>query len=370
MLKGINFGTTPDDIENERKRLLLFASAGLGSIFLGTFCITSFIQGRTLLAVILLSFLAVVLVCAYLAKVLQQVQPVCLFLGLVLFFLSSYLLLGGGADGTGAYWSYAVTMLMVLLVGPKIGLIYMTFYLFINSMALYSALPFVYAYSELSTSRIIATSITLYTLILASEWIRVGSYSAISSTSESHREQANTDPLTALLNRYGVKTKLASSPPDTKSALVIVDIDHFKGINDQYGHDFGDRVLVKLADLLRQHTKGGDVIGRWGGEEFLVVLVGTPIGAAADLINKIKAHLHSEALDHEGSRVAVTFSAGLATLDHPSHFESALKLADRRLYAAKEQGRNCVVQHGLETTPSQPDAASVIRDDITGHRLG
>ncbi len=342
-MAALDFGTTPEAIENQRKRLLLYASAGLGSIFLGTFCVTSFVQGRMLLAVMLLAFLSIVLVCAYLAKVLKQVQPVCLVLGLVLFFLSSYLLLSGGADGTGAYWSYAVTMLMVLLVGPKIGLVYMTLYLVINSIALYSTLPLVYAYSDISISRIIATSITLYTLILASEWIRVASYSAISTTSESHREQANTDPLTHILNRLGVQTRLKSRPLDPASALVIIDIDNFKEINDKQGHDFGDRVLVKLASLLKQHTKGGDIVGRWGGEEFLVILNDTSTTSAAELISKIKEHFQQEALFHEGKHIPITFSAGIAALDHAEAFETATKQADLRLYKAKEQGRNRVI---------------------------
>ncbi|MFN3582241.1 MAG: hypothetical protein ACK4VV_17425, partial [Pseudomonas sp.] len=82
-MADLNFGSTPDEIENQRKRLLLYASAGLGSLFLGTFCTVSFIQGRTLLGFMLLFFLSIVLLCAYLARVLAQVQPVCLFLGLV-----------------------------------------------------------------------------------------------------------------------------------------------------------------------------------------------------------------------------------------------------------------------------------------------
>lgn len=338
-----HFGSTPDEIENQRKRLLLYASAGLGSVSLGVFCIVSFIQGRFLLSFILLMFLSVVLACAYMARILAQVQPVCLFLGLVLFFLSSYLLLGGGANGTGAYWTYAVTMLMVLLVGPKIGMVYMALYVLLNSLALYSPLPFVYHYSEINVSRIIATSVTLYALILASEWIRVGSYSAISSASESHRAQANTDPLTHILNRLGVQGRLKSWTLDSSCALVIIDVDNFKDINDTHGHDFGDRVLVKLAECLKKHTKGGDIVGRWGGEEFLVLLYDTSINSAADLIRKIKDSFQREALNNRGSRVPVTFSAGIATLDRADDFESVLRLADKRLYLAKERGRDRVV---------------------------
>lgn len=342
-MADLNFDSTPDEIENQRKRLLLYASAGLGSIFLGIFCMVSFLQGRILLAFVLLLFLGVVLGCAYMARVLAQVQPVCLFLGLVLFFLSSYLLLGGGANGTGAYWTYAVTMLMVLLVGPRIGMVYMTLYLLMNSLALYSSLPFVYHYSEISVSRIIATSVTLYTLILASEWIRVGSYSAISSASESHRAQANTDPLTHILNRHGVQSRLTSRALDSPGALVIIDVDNFKDINDTHGHDFGDRVLVKLSASLREHTKGGDIVGRWGGEEFLVLLYDTSINSAAELIRKIKDSFHREALSNNAKRVPVTFSAGIATLEHVEDFEAAVIQADKRLYVAKEQGRDRVV---------------------------
>ncbi|TVP89887.1 MAG: GGDEF domain-containing protein [Pseudomonadaceae bacterium] len=339
----MDFGSTPEAIENERKRLLLYASAGLGSLFLGTFCLLSFIQGRTLLAVILLLFLCVVFLCAFLARVLKQVQPVCLFLGLVLYFLSSYLLLSGGASGTGAYWSFAITMLMVLLVGPKVGVLYMTLFLLTNSLALYSDLPFVYAYSDINASRIIATSLTLYTLILASEWIRVASYSAISTTSESHREQANTDPLTHILNRLGVQSQLQSQPLQLPCTVAIIDVDNFKQINDTHGHDFGDQVLVKLADTLQRHTKGGDIVGRWGGEEFLVLLNDTSPASAAELIRKIKRQFTSNPSLSDGQPIAVSFSAGIASLQQIEDFEAALKRADQRLYQAKEQGRDRVV---------------------------
>lgn len=103
------------------------------------------------------------------------------------------------------------------------------------------------------------------------------------------------------------------------------------------------RVLVCLAESLKKHTKGGDIVGRWGGEEFLVVLYGTSTSSAAELMCKIKDSFYNETLSNSANRVPVTFSAGIANLDRVEDFEASVLQADKRLYIAKEQGRNRVV---------------------------
>jgi diguanylate cyclase (GGDEF)-like protein len=336
----MELGRTPDEIENKRKRLLIYAFVALGGSFLFIFGIVSIVNSRYFLGCILFAFLLISLLTASITYRSANVQHVSIFLSSVLYCLASYLLVSGGNEGTGVYWSYSISMLMALLVGPKLGGIFMGLYIIMNSILIFSS--FAYPYSNLEAIRIIITSVSLFVLILASEWIRMGSYSAISETSELHRQLANTDPLTRLLNRHGLKVNLDDYELKLPTVVAILDVDKFKHINDNYGHDFGDLVLNKLANVLTKNTKGGDLIARWGGEEFLLVLYGTTIDSAKSLVEKIKNEFQSDPFNFDDKSVSVTFSAGLANLASKPQFESAIKKADQYLYKAKESGRNQV----------------------------
>jgi diguanylate cyclase (GGDEF)-like protein len=336
----VHLARTPDEIENERKRLLIYSFSILGNILTGTFGVVSLINARYVLGAILLFCVVGVSILAYITTRLKSAQPVCLFLAGMQFMLACYLTLAGGAEGTGPYWSYGITMLMVLLVGPKIGIVYMSTYLVIIGVGLFGDHPSVYPYSEIEATRIFAASISLYVLVLASEWIRMMSYGAITLTSEGHRQLANTDPLTQLLNRYGLQSELRAKPAHAQGVVALLDVDHFKSINDNFGHDAGDQVLVKLANILQQHTKGRDVVARWGGEEFLLILFDTPLDLAANLVQKIQATFKKESFDFNGK---ITFSAGLAIMTGIAEFEAVIKTADARLYQAKNGGRDQVV---------------------------
>jgi diguanylate cyclase (GGDEF)-like protein len=130
-------------------------------------------------------------------------------------------------------------------------------------------------------------------------------------------------------------------------SVAVLDIDHFKRVNDQYGHEAGDAVLVGFADAVTALCRAGDVLGRWGGEEFLLLMPNTGAASARAAVQRIQAQLS----DHLAGRVPciVTFSAGIATVrDHaPGGIDSLIARADKVLYAAKVS-RNCVVSDGLE----------------------
>jgi diguanylate cyclase (GGDEF)-like protein len=128
------------------------------------------------------------------------------------------------------------------------------------------------------------------------------------------------------------------------SSLVLLDVDHFKHINDTYGHQAGDRVLATLAGSLRQHLRRTDIIGRYGGEEFGVLLDQLPLGDAQRLITRLLNEF--AALDHSASEhrhFRVTFSAGIAPYTDGVQRHAWIEAADQALYAAKKAGRNRVV---------------------------
>lgn len=127
-------------------------------------------------------------------------------------------------------------------------------------------------------------------------------------------------------------------------AVAMIDIDHFKQVNDRHGHPTGDRVLRGLARFLRQRLRQSDVVARYGGEEFAAVLPTTDGASALMVIDRLRAQF--SALAHESDKVepfSVTFSAGIAALPGPANARELLLAADRALYLAKDRGRNCAV---------------------------
>ncbi|MGE0704762.1 MAG: diguanylate cyclase [Vicinamibacterales bacterium] len=156
---------------------------------------------------------------------------------------------------------------------------------------------------------------------------------------------AVTDPLTGLANRRGGERSVASEiararRQRTALSCIFIDIDRFKRINDTYGHQAGDRLLRDISDLLRRTLRAYDILVRWGGEEFLLILPGVTLDQARKLAERIRAAV--ERLDTQGLG-EVTISAGTAALDSSYDFETMLMTADRRLYEAKSSGRNAVV---------------------------
>ena len=162
------------------------------------------------------------------------------------------------------------------------------------------------------------------------------------------RDQALRDPLTGAFNRRFLAETLvretARARRDRRSyAVVILDLDHFKGVNDAYGHDAGDRVLVAVGDLLRAHTREGDLVCRYGGEEFVVLMPGASAVPAARRAEVWRATLEDQRFLFRGEEVTVTLSAGVACYpDDGSDGEAVLRSADGALYRAKADGRNKV----------------------------
>jgi diguanylate cyclase (GGDEF)-like protein len=117
----------------------------------------------------------------------------------------------------------------------------------------------------------------------------------------------------------------------------MLDIDRFKQVNDTMGHQAGDQVLRELSAMLRQSVRAYDIVARWGGEEFLLVLPGADLQAARQLAERIRVGVQKLPTS------TVTISAGAAEFDADYDFEATLRTADRRMYEAKAAGRNCVV---------------------------
>jgi diguanylate cyclase (GGDEF)-like protein len=158
---------------------------------------------------------------------------------------------------------------------------------------------------------------------------------------------AEHDPLTSLLNRRGFNqqaatlwsTSLRNQRPLT---LVMLDLDHFKALNDQFGHDFGDQVLQRVAQLLQVTCRAGDLSTRWGGEEFLLLLPETTLAEAMALAERLRLAIQAMPLHAGEQRVEISCSFGVSERGQHSSLEQLINATDQRLYTAKQNGRNRV----------------------------
>lgn len=153
-----------------------------------------------------------------------------------------------------------------------------------------------------------------------------------------------TDPLTGLRNRRGIEEAVDTlQASDTQFAVIALDIDHFKRVNDTYGHTAGDEVIQAVAQLMRDCSRPSDILCRNGGEEFLILLPGVGIREATGMAERLRRKMETRRL---GGALGITVSAGVA-LWRPRgpDVEAVFQDADAALYAAKQQGRNRVVTH-------------------------
>jgi diguanylate cyclase (GGDEF)-like protein len=166
---------------------------------------------------------------------------------------------------------------------------------------------------------------------------------------------ANLDGLTGVLNRRSFMNRLqeelaAARRHKTEYSLALLDVDHFKSVNDRYGHPAGDAVLVELARRLKEALRQEDLVGRYGGEEFVVLLRQTPFANAQATTERIRKMVEATPFTlPDGTQLPVTTSIGLSRLLCEKEMDATLESADQALYQAKRNGRNRIwVAEGLQ----------------------
>lgn len=255
-------------------------------------------------------------------------------------------------DGiVGTLWCYPSIIASYCMLSEKRAWSATAIILGVALPMVWLTLPAAYAYRVTAT----LLAVSLFSGIL----VRV-----IDTQHNRLQEQINRDPLTGLLNRLSIKRKLQTAISDYKnggqrSSLLAIDVDHFKRINDTFGHEQGDAALCKLAELLVENLRTEDACFRTGGEEFLVLLHGMCEKEAFGVAERIRHLLEvSEII----SGHAVTASIGIATYAADESWTHWVKRADHGLYSAKRAGRNRVAIAGTANQAS----VSVLRNANNG----
>jgi len=174
----------------------------------------------------------------------------------------------------------------------------------------------------------------------------------LQNTNEGLRIASMQDSLTELPNRRFMQDRLVDEAAAVARgretfSLAMIDIDHFKVVNDDFGHDIGDKTLILVANKLSGTLRTYDICARWGGEEFLALLPETKIPAAGEVAERLRFSiqtLQDETAEGETlpAQMQLTISIGVAQHDSETQFSETLKRADSALYEAKKQGRNCI----------------------------
>jgi diguanylate cyclase (GGDEF)-like protein len=157
---------------------------------------------------------------------------------------------------------------------------------------------------------------------------------------------AMTDQLTSLANRRYTQSFLSSKIAELKEfntpfGVAMVDIDFFKKVNDTYGHDTGDQVIQMTSKSLLNSVQSSDLVGRWGGEEFLVVFSVARIEQLEQIVERMRMLVETSSVQREQTNIQVTVSIGAVFVETPSSKENIVQFADRLMYQSKEKGRNC-----------------------------
>lgn len=196
--------------------------------------------------------------------------------------------------------------------------------------------------NTLTVANVVMASVVLTALSSVAEYAR-------ERTERRLRHQALTDALTGLANRSHLKSAFQREQGharrrSTPLCLLLMDLDHFKAVNDRHGHETGDAALTHVAALLGERLRSTDLACRHGGEEFAILLADCDAAAGARLAESLRAALAESPVRHAGAGVPLTASFGVAELGRDGHdLDRLLAKADERLFAAKARGRNCVV---------------------------
>jgi two-component system cell cycle response regulator len=196
----------------------------------------------------------------------------------------------------------------------------------------------------------------------------------IATLMDEQKRLATLDPLTTLRNRRAfvesARIEISRSQRyDLPLALIVLDVDHFKAVNDGFGHQAGDQVLAALGALLSNQLRTPDLAARWGGEEFVVALTNTDIAGAGVVAERVRLAVAALSICHERRPIPVTASFGVATLRPSESLESLVDRADRAMYTAKAGGRNRVVLADEAAPAPDPNRDGATRAAGSGRAL-
>jgi len=332
-------------VEKLRKIYLINIFNLIAFIFTFSLGIHALYLSMHILAFILL-FVSIILVANYFyLKVAHKINIASGILSSLFFMLFLYLVYTGGVDRTGPLWIYPLPMIIMFLLGLRQGIIYMTLFFIAIIFILFGLdSPL---YSDAFKLRIVLSLFLVTFLASIYEYLGQKRFESMKVMSKQLEEASNKDHLTQVYNRRGIHKKLENTyrhhKTDNKNfSLMLCDIDYFKKINDNFGHEAGDKVLKIVARKIENIIRKEDIVSRWGGEEFLVLLPNTSIEAAYEVGEKIRKSIENISFKYGEHNITMTVSIGIAEKENGLSITEIINKADTNMYVAKKEGRNTV----------------------------
>ncbi|WP_105213199.1 GGDEF domain-containing protein [Pseudoalteromonas sp. T1lg22] len=320
--------------------LRVFAAIGACTSLI--MAINSYLDGYLLLSLLLASAVVVFALPFVITKHDAFIAVLMLY---SLYALMSYLVVSGGSHGTGPLWLFIVSPVTFFIRGLKQGavdlillaVVVLLLFIFTPNLGLYQYDNYHFP------ARVMLCFAILCALAGFYEYYRNKYSRALMQQLQINEQLARTDAMTGLSNRRYALECLTQPGFGAGAVYMLLDADNFKQINDGYGHQVGDQVLRFIAATLKDHAGPDDIVARWGGEEFLLVVHNTAARSAKRVATQIMQHLQDNALHTDGHSLQMTLSIGAHQRQFGESIDHCLNIADKRLYLAKSSGKNRVV---------------------------
>lgn len=346
LLRGFQNGVSDYHSTEEIRQIYLINAFNLiGFVFVFPLGIHALLFSLPTLAFTLLSISFILVLNYFFLRFTSKIMSASYIISSIFFILFCYLIYTGGINKTGPLWVYSLPMLVMFLLGFRQGIVYMALFFVIILFILFGLdSPL---YSDAFKLRIVLSLLLVTFLTSIYEYIREKNFESMHLLSTQLEEVSQQDYLTKVYNRRGINKEFENlytsyRIEDHKFSLLLCDIDYFKKINDNYGHDAGDKVLKKIASEIKNIIRKDDVLARWGGEEFLVLLPHTSIHEAHEVGEKIRQSIQNTSFKYNGHTISMTVSIGIAEKEDELLFTDIISKADAHMYAAKREGRNTV----------------------------
>ena len=275
--------------------------------------------------------------------------PMQWLFGLQMVLISQLIVLFCPVGETGIIGAIAVIPALVMVCGFQMGGLLLTFNLALFAMQFHGMLPWQAGqYSPEMANALLFGSGAIGLFVVAVDYYRDRSRSRLVDISQKFTRIAAQDELSGLPNRREMERLLGNSInryhlSGEMFSIIVADIDNFKQSNDNFGHQFGDRLVKAVSAALQRGLRTDDIVARWGSDEFLVLLGGQKLEAAQQVAERLRRNVAGLQLEASGEIQAVTMSFGLACMEGHETADDLISTADRGLYQAKQMGRDMVV---------------------------
>jgi len=341
LLANLDVPVIIEDYEKRNDRFCL-AICFLGSAFAFVFSLKSFLSGLYVYSAWLglISLLAGMVIYFFVKTENRTLFQFLICLGFMVVYL--FLLYTGGENDSAILWCYSYPLIVFTLVGIKRGL-WVVLGVYLVSLFMLFMPDWVNLQAEYSMDtklRFAGSMLFVSSMGYLMERSRVKAQRSSNRANMLLKTMATRDELTGLYNRRAIRNVFERAV-DTETTLAICDVDHFKKINDQYGHDVGDLVLKQVALSIQHRLRDADVVVRWGGEEFLILLPNTHLKEGLNIIERMRYELASTSFEVKGHYLSLSISAGVVSSSEQGTWDGMISVADQYLYKAKKSGRNC-----------------------------